>query len=122
MSSCRLPFLRSVSEIRGSLPLHVPILPEGESFQVLDHHALHALDCCVVRGVDAQREALGRGIEGVAARLVERNGAVLRREFDRELMAPVLAELLEIAARRCSRNGCLETRALNGSQMNATRI
>jgi hypothetical protein len=78
---------------------------------MIDHHGLHAFERRVIDRLDAQREAVRRRIERAAARLVKRNDAVLGRVREGELVTPVFAELLEVAARGCGRDGGLRCRA-----------
>src|SRR5262245_63947547 len=80
------------------------VLAEGESLQVVDHHILRALQRRVIGCLDPHRQHSVAGLKLAAAILGERYRALFGGELDREFVAPVFADLLEIAAGRCCRH------------------
>src|SRR3569832_1571924 len=82
-------------------------LAEGEAIEVTCHGALQAFELSVHAGIDAHLERDFAGVDGdeafawpirAACILREYDGAVLRCELNREVVLPVLAQLLEIFA------------------------
>src|SRR4051812_39343797 len=74
------------------------ILPEGEAHQVIGDHVLQAGEAGRIRRDDAHQKSIRLRLEGADPILAERHRTVLRRALDRELVAPVAAELLQVAA------------------------
>src|SRR3989344_3306364 len=80
---------------------------EGEAIEVARDGALQTLELAVDAGIDADRQRIRAGIEGhqpvarpvgAAGVLGKGHGAMVGGGFDREVVLPMLAQLLEVFA------------------------
>ncbi len=74
------------------------ILAERKPLEVLDHDVFQPRQQFRIGSFDPHGQRVRRCLQRGRAIIRERDAAFLRGEFHRELVAPVLAELLQIAA------------------------